>query len=116
MLGNERRLVAVDKRLEPLEMRLIERLRAADRHANAVERNRVVLADLVECSVGWTAGTHVVFGVDFKEAISLPVGKDRLQMFVLEAAVAKDASAVATAPARTTAPTVDLDILLLHSG
>src|SRR5262249_21283264 len=32
--------------------------------------------------------------------------------FVSGAAVAKDASAVATAPARTAAPTVDLDILL----
>ena len=65
-------------------MRLIERLRTADRHANAVERNRVVLADLVKRSMGRAAGAHVVFGVDFKEAISLLVGQDRLQMFVLE--------------------------------
>ena len=85
MFGNQRRLVAVDEGLEPLEMRFIERLRAADRHANAVKRNRVVLADLVERGMRRTAGTHVVFGVDFKEAISLPVGQDRLQMFVLEA-------------------------------
>src|SRR5215467_15514639 len=68
MLGNQRRLVAVDKGLEPLEMRLIERLRAADRHANAVERNRVVLADFVKRSMGWTASAHVVFGVDFKRS------------------------------------------------
>src|SRR5215467_3638577 len=85
MLGNQRRFITVDEGLEPLEMRFIERLRAAYRHANAVERNRVVLADLVKRSLGRTAGAHVVFGVDFEEAIPLPVGQDRLQMFVLEA-------------------------------
>jgi hypothetical protein len=61
-------------------MRFIERLRAADRHASAVEPNRVVLADFVKRSMGRTVGTHVVLGVDFKEAMSLPAGKDRLQM------------------------------------
>jgi hypothetical protein len=43
------------------------------------------LADLVKRSMGPTAGTHVVLGVDLKEAIPLPRGKDRLQMLVLEA-------------------------------
>jgi hypothetical protein len=43
------------------------------------------LADLIKRSMGRTAGAHVVFGVDFKKAISLPVGKDRLQMFMFEA-------------------------------
>ncbi len=85
MLGNQRRLIAIDEGLEPLEMRFIERLRAADRHANAVERKRVVLADLAKSSMGRTAGAHVVFGVDFKEMISLSFGQDRLQMFVLKA-------------------------------
>src|SRR6266849_2168742 len=85
MLGNERRLVAVDKRLEPPEMRFVEWLRTADRHANAVERNRVVLADPVKCGMGRAAGTHVVFSMDLKEAISLLIGQDRLQMFMLEA-------------------------------
>jgi hypothetical protein len=65
--------------------RLGSRSRAADRHANAVERNWVVLADLAKRSMGRTAGAHVVFGVDFKEAISPLVGEDRLQMFGLEA-------------------------------
>src|SRR5258706_16331989 len=73
MLGNQRRLIAVDQGLEPLEMGFIERLRATDRHANAMERNRVVLADLVKRGMGRTAGAHVVFGVDFKEAISLQI-------------------------------------------
>src|SRR5215469_9840571 len=85
MLGDQRRLIAVDEGLEPLEMRFIERLQAADRHANAVERHRVVSADLVKRGMGRTAGAHVVFSVDFKEAISLPLGQDRLQMLVLEA-------------------------------
>jgi hypothetical protein len=34
--------------------------------------------------MGRTAGAHVVLGMDFKEAISLLVGQDRLHMFVLE--------------------------------
>ena len=76
---HQRRLIAVDEGLEPLEMRLIERLLAADRHANAVERNRVVLPDLAKRSMGRAAGAHVVFGVNFKEAISPPVRKNRLQ-------------------------------------
>src|SRR5258706_13064040 len=84
MLGNQRRLVALDTRLEPAKLGLVERLRAADRHANTVERNRVVLADLAQCGMGRTAGAHVVFGMDFKEAISLLVGQDRLHMFVFE--------------------------------
>src|SRR5260370_42115282 len=85
MLGHERRFVAVDKRLETPEMRFVEWLRAANRHANTVERNRVVVTDSVKCGVGRTAGTHVVFSMDLKEAISLLIGQDCLQMFMLEA-------------------------------
>src|SRR5258706_13935974 len=85
MLGNERRLVAVDKRPEPPEMHFVECLRAADRHANTVERNRVVVTDSVKCGMGRTAGTHVVFSMDLKEEISLLIGHDCLQMFMLEA-------------------------------
>jgi len=39
----------------------------------------VVLADLDKRSMGRAAGAHVVFGVNFKEAISPPVRKNRLQ-------------------------------------
>src|SRR5260370_5214050 len=85
MLGHERRFVAVDKRPETPEMRFVEWLRAADRHANTVERNRVVVTDSVKCGVGRAAGTHVVFRMDLKEAISLLIGQDCLQMFMLEA-------------------------------
>src|SRR5260221_11751095 len=85
MLGNQRRLVAIDERLEPPEMRFVEWLRAANRHANPVERNGVVVTDSVKCGMGRAAGTHVVFSMDLKEAISLLVGQDRLQMFMLEA-------------------------------
>src|SRR5258707_7898300 len=85
MLGNGRRLIAVDKRLEPPEMRFVEWLGAADRHANDVERNRVVVTDSVKCGMGRAAGPHVVFRMDLKEAISLLIGQDCLQMFMLEA-------------------------------
>src|SRR4051794_34605689 len=34
----------------------------------------------------WTAGAHIIFCVDLKEeSVLLPLGKDRRQMFVLEA-------------------------------
>src|SRR6516162_5270350 len=85
MLGNERRLVALYERLEPSEMRFVEWLRAANRHANAVERNRVLVADSVERGMGRAAGAHVVFGMNLKEAILLLFGKNCLQMLMLEA-------------------------------
>src|SRR5215472_2560893 len=85
MLGYQHRLVAVDERLEPPQMRPVERLRTADRHTDAVQRDRVILTDPRERGMGRTASAHVVLGMHFKETISLPVGQDRLQMFVLEA-------------------------------
>jgi len=74
MLGNERRLVAIDKRLEPPEMSFVEWLRAANRHANTVDRNGVVVTDSVKCGMGRATGTHVVFSMDLKEAVSLLIG------------------------------------------
>ena len=71
MLGDERRLVAVDQRLETLEMRPVERLRSADRHAHAVERDGIVPADAGQRVVRRAAGAHVVFGVDLEEAALL---------------------------------------------
>ena len=45
MLGDQRRLVALDQSPEARQMRLVERPRAADRHADAVQRERVVAPD-----------------------------------------------------------------------
>ena len=85
MLGNQRRLVAIDERLETREMRLVERLRPADRHAHAVQRDRIVAADAGQRLVRRAAGAHVVFGMNLEEAVLLPLGEDRRQMLVLEA-------------------------------
>lgn len=84
MLGNERRLITVDKRVEPPEMRFVEWLRPTNRHANTVERNRVVVTDSIKCGMGRAAGAHVVFSMDLKEAISLLIGQNCLQVFMLE--------------------------------
>jgi hypothetical protein len=35
--------------------------------------------------MGRTPRTHIVFGMNLKEAVLLPVGQNRRQMFVLEA-------------------------------
>ena len=85
MLGDERRLVAIDERLETPEMRLVERLRPADRHAHAVQRHRIVAADAGQRVMRRAAGAHVVFGMNLEEAVLLPVGQDRRQMLMLEA-------------------------------
>ena len=85
MLGNKRRLVAIDERLEAPEMRLVERLRPADRHAHAVERHRIVAADAGQRIMRRAAGAHVVFGMNLEEAVLLPLGEDRRQMLMLEA-------------------------------
>ena len=85
MLGNERRLVAIDERLETPEMSLVERLRPADRHAHAVQRHRIVAADAGQRVVRRAARAHVVFGMNLEEALLLPLGEDRRQMLVLEA-------------------------------
>ena len=85
MLGHQRRLVALDERLEAPEMGLVERLRPADRHADAVQRQRMVAADAGERVVRRTAGAHVVLGMNLEEAPLSSVGEDRRQMLVLEA-------------------------------
>ena len=85
MLGNQRRLVAIHKRLETPEMVLVERLRPADRHAHAVKGDRTVAADARQRVVRRAARAHIVFGMNLEEAVLLPLGEDRRQMLVLEA-------------------------------
>src|ERR1700730_1372897 len=89
VLGNKRRLVAIDQRLETPQMNLVERLRSADRHAYSVKGDRVVLADTGERVMRRTARSHIIFGMNLKESVLLPAGQDRRQMFVLEAGACK---------------------------
>ncbi len=85
MLGDERWLVALNERAEARKMRLVQALRAADRHAHAMQRNGVVATDGLEGAMRRTAGAHVVFGVDLEKAARLWAREDRLQVLGLEA-------------------------------
>jgi hypothetical protein len=85
MLGDQRWLVALNERTKALQMGSVEILRAADRHAHAVQRYRVVTADSFQCMMRRTAGAHIVFGMDLEETVLPTLGEDCGQMFMLEA-------------------------------
>src|SRR5215831_20930569 len=70
-------------------MRLVKRLRRADRHAYAMQRNRMVATDGFEGAMGRSTGAHVVFGMDFEKAALRPLREDRGQMLVLETGSSK---------------------------
>jgi hypothetical protein len=61
-------LVALVERLQPAEMGLVERPSGADRQADAVQRQRIGLADHGQATVRRPTGAHVVLRVDFEEA------------------------------------------------
>ena len=85
VLGNKTRLVAIHERLETSEMILVQRLRPADRHAYAVQGDRIVAADAGERVVRRAARAHIVFGMNLEKTLLLPLGQDRLHMLMLEA-------------------------------
>src|SRR5712664_3779722 len=85
MFGYQGGFVAGDERSEALKMNGVERLLAANRHANAVNRNRMIGTNSLERAVGRPAGAHVVFSVHLEEAPVLPVVDNALEMLVLEA-------------------------------
>ena len=71
-------------RRQPLEMRLVQRPRRADRQADAVQRQRVTLADGVEAAMRRAARAHVVFRVDLEKSKLRARFHDRLEMLGLE--------------------------------
>src|SRR4051794_16946197 len=85
MLGYHCRLIACHQTAEARQVRLVERLRSADRHADAVQRQRMIAADRFQRAVRRSARAHVVFGMDLEEAGLRTAGEDRVEMFVLEA-------------------------------
>ena len=85
MFRDERALVALNEGAEAREMRLVQGLRSADRHAHAVQRNGMVAANSLEGAMRRAAGAHVVLGVNLKEAARLRPLEDRLQVLGLEA-------------------------------
>jgi hypothetical protein len=85
MLRDQRRLVALDEGAESSEMGRVKRLRTADRHAYAVQRDRMVAADSFEGPMRRAAGAHVVLGMHLEEARLWFFSQNRVQMLVPEA-------------------------------
>jgi hypothetical protein len=85
MFGDKRRLVAIHESSKPSEMSGVDPLRAADGHADTMQRNRVVAPDAFERTVGRSARSHVVFSMNLEEAVPWSLGKYCAEVFVLEA-------------------------------
>ncbi len=67
MLGEHRRLVAIEQRLQAREMITVERPRTADREPDAVHGQRKLPGDVAQQTMRRAAGAHVVLGMDFEE-------------------------------------------------
>src|SRR5262249_37054021 len=72
-------------------MRLIERLRTSDRHADAMQRYRMIAAHRLQHAMRWPAGSHVVLGMDLEEAALPSFVENRGKVLVLETAASKAA-------------------------
>lgn len=68
MLGERLRLIAVDEPAQTPQMLPVEASRAPDRKTDAVQGQRVALADGGELGMGQTALAHIVLGMDLEEA------------------------------------------------
>src|SRR6516225_518661 len=77
MLRHERRRNALDGAVDPIEMAEIEPLGAAERKADAVQRNRVIAADRLEISERRPAA-QIVFGMDLEPRHTRPLVEDGL--------------------------------------
>src|ERR1700740_3208328 len=85
MLGHQCRLIPVNQILESREMRFVEGLRAADRHADAMQGEGMVVADCLEGAVRRSAGPHVVLGMHLEKTALSAVVEDRGKVLVFEA-------------------------------
>src|ERR1700722_12064092 len=85
MLGNHCRFISLNQRPETTEMISIERVRSTDRHADAVQRNRIFLSYPFEHPVRGATGSHIVFGMHLKESLWFCRVDDHLEVLVLEA-------------------------------
>src|SRR5713101_552693 len=77
--------VAGDERSEAFKMNCVERLLTANRHADAMNRNRMIGATLLESAVGRPAGAHIVSRMYLEEGLVLPLVDDDLEVLVREA-------------------------------
>ena len=85
MLREHARPVAFVERLQALEVRAVERTFGADRQADAMQRQRIAVADRRQIAVRRPAGAHVVLGVDLEPADIRLLGQDRRVVLGLQA-------------------------------
>ena len=67
MFGYESGLVTLNERLEASKMRLIEWRKATDRHAHAMDRDRMIAPDEAQRMMGRTACAHIILGMNLEE-------------------------------------------------
>src|SRR5215469_11248621 len=84
-------LITLYEMTEARQMRLVERLLAANRHADAMERNGMVAAHRLERAMRRPTRAHVILGMDLEEAARLWLRKDRCEMLMLEARAGESA-------------------------
>ena len=68
MLGKEARRIAIDEFIQSREVRAIEGPVRPDRQADAMQRERVTLANRGQVPVRRAAGAHIIFRMNFKKA------------------------------------------------
>ena len=107
MFGKAFGLIAVAKAPQARKMIAVERLRRADGEADAMQRQRVGLAQKAQLRMRDAARAHVVLGMDFEKAERLALRRDGGEMLRLEA----DAGAGRKARGRTIMASGHLAIL-----
>src|ERR1700751_1860861 len=86
MLRYQCGLITLDQSAEPRKMGRIERLRTSDRHADAMQRYRMIAAHGLHRAMRRPAGSHVILGMDLEEAALPSFVEDRCQVLVFETA------------------------------
>lgn len=84
MLGEQRRLVAVDHAFQAWEVLSVQPAGAADRKSNGVHRQRRAAAKLGQQAVGSPAIAHIVLGMNLEESEAVIDGKRLFGVLRLE--------------------------------
>ena len=77
-------MIAFHQCRQARQVSVVQRAFAADGQADAVQRQRIVLADQPQVVVERSAGHHVVFGVDLKKTNVGQGGEHLLEVLALE--------------------------------
>src|SRR5262245_49193928 len=85
MLGETLRLISVAEPFQANQVIAVKGLHRSDGQADAMNRNRVVLAQARELMMGQTPCAHVVFGMHLEKSDRLRADNDVRKMLGLEA-------------------------------